>query len=240
MKKILLANSAARRLGAYALVALAALAGAAFYLYNERTARAQYEETNATTSLIARAIAADDHVIGDRKAPLQLIVYSDFSCPFCNNFFSVTLPQLQAQYGSLIVIAYRHLPLTTIHPRAFREAQASECAAQIGGEKAFWGFERAIYAHPDFEQGLSDAQLTDLVRSLGVSAARFVKCLDDGSADVRIRADMTEAAVAGLNYTPTTILKSAHRAVVIKGAYHPRYVTAIDYILNVEHNISTR
>lgn len=240
MMKILRANRAVLRIGVYVFVTLSICAAAAAYIGNERMAKAQYNETNNTTSLIVRSLTADDHVQGDRNAPFQLIVYSDFSCPYCKSFFSTTLPRLQAQYGSQIVIVFRHLPLIAIHPRAFREAEASECAADIAGEDAFWEFEQQMYAHPDFENGLSDSQLTSLVSNIGIDATRFAACMASGAVGERIRKDMTEAAVAGLNYTPTTVLKSAHRALVVKGAYHPRYVTAIDYIMSVEKNIADR
>ena len=242
MKTIFHQSSALRKpaLYLYACVVGICIAAGALYFHNERAAKLQYAATDADTSLIVRAVGDSDHVIGRRNAPIQLIVYSDLSCPYCNNFFARTLPMLQAKYGDHIVIAYRHLPLEAIHPRALREAEASECSAILGGEEAFWKFERAVYDNPDFERGLDDAALTNIAKMIGLAVSRFDQCLASGEALSRIRNDMTEAAVAGLNYTPSTVLKSAHRATIVKGSAYPRFTSAIDYLMRVEKEISER
>src|SRR5262245_16056838 len=110
--------------GAAFVLALATFAG--FALQNERAARTQHERTDASWSLIARAITDKDHVIGRVGAPIQLVVYADLSCPYCKSFFKKTLPSLQEQFGDSIVVAYRHLPLAS-HSRARAEAIAAEC-----------------------------------------------------------------------------------------------------------------
>ena len=226
-----------RHVIAYVALACAVIFAAVLYIYNERAASRQYNETDQQTSLIVRTLTSTDHVIGERSAPVQLVVFSDLACPYCNNFFVNTLPRLQEKYGAQIVVAYRHLPLEDIHPRAFRAAQASECAAQLGGEPAFWKFERGVYATPEYETGLSDAELGRIATAAGINHVQFSQCMESGEAGVRVRADMMEARVAGLNYTPSTVLKSKHRAIIVKGSYYPRFVGAIDYLLSVEQNI---
>ncbi len=240
MKKISQASAKGQRMSVSILVIALVLIAGALYVWNERAVRAQHLATTETTSLIARSVTDTDHILGEKDAPIQLIVYSDFSCPFCKQFFEDTLPRLQAAYGSRIVVVFRHLPLQGIHPRAFREAEASECVAKLSGEPAFWSFARSIYAQPSYEMGLSDAQLAALAVNMGLDGDAFTACLADGGMAERIRADMTEAAIAGISFTPSTVYKSAHRAGVLRGAYYPRYVTAIDYLISVESHIDAR
>lgn len=227
---------------------LAALAGvvivliaSALYIYNERVARAQHGTTDTTTSLIVRALQPSDHYLGDKNAPIALMVYSDLSCPYCKQFLTNTLAQLQAKYGSKLVVVLRNMPLESIHPRAYREAEAAECVAAIAGEDAFWKFVRADYAMPDYERGLSDAELSTLAVQVGADQMVFDRCLQKNATAARVDADLMEASVAGIaNYSPTSVAKSANRATIVKGAYYPRFVAAVDYLLAADPTISPR
>lgn len=216
-----------------AFVVIAALATALFFS-NERLAVAQHEATDNGTSLVVRALQTGDHVIGDRNAPIKIFVYSDLSCPYCKAFFDDTMPRLWAAYGQQIAIVYRHLPLVDLHPRAVREAEAAECAAVQGGDAVFWKFVKRISDEPDFVAGIDDVRLARFASDLGVDEAQFNACLERGDMRERVRIDQEEAAVAGINYTPTSVIKSPSRAVIVKGLYYPRYQSALDYLISVE------
>src|ERR1041385_6206649 len=85
--------------------------GASVYIAALRASSAQRARTDAGWSLIGRAIAADDHTIGEIGAPVQVIAYSSLSCKYCRQFFSEELPRLESAYPHMLVIAYRHNPI---------------------------------------------------------------------------------------------------------------------------------
>ena len=83
-------------------------------------------------------ISASDHVNGDINAPVKLVTYSDMECPFCKQFHA-TAKQVLADYNGQVVLVYRHLPLD-FHASAKPLAEGSECAAELGGNDAFWAY----------------------------------------------------------------------------------------------------
>lgn len=181
-------------------------------------------------SLIVRHVSAADHVMGDISAPIQLIVYADLSCPYCKAFFSDTLPKLKRTYGDGIVVAYRHLPLS-IHPQSHAEAAAAECVGQLGGNDAFWRFVKAVYAEPAYEKGLKVPELASVADGIGVSGTKVSSCVRSGVRDARVNADALEASVAGISQTPSVVLKSATRALIVKGNFYSQLDTGIVYLL---------
>ena len=86
-----------------------------------------------------RPIGGEDHVLGNADAPVELVLFSDMQCPFCKQFHA-TLKQIESEYGDQVVIAFRHLPLEQRHPNAKPLAEGSECAAELGGNDAFWAY----------------------------------------------------------------------------------------------------
>src|SRR5690606_34807350 len=82
-------------------------------------------------------VTADDHIRGNPNAPLMIVEYSDFDCPYCKSFH-VTMQKIIEEYGPSGKVAwvYRHLPLTSLHPSAAYIAETSECVAELGGNDA--------------------------------------------------------------------------------------------------------
>ncbi|MFC1622024.1 DsbA family protein [Patescibacteria group bacterium] len=80
-----------------------------------------------------------DHIVGTKEAKIFLIEYSDLQCPFCQNFH-ISAKEAVTQKPRDLAWVYRHFPLDRIHPLARAGAEASECAAEVGGEEAFWKF----------------------------------------------------------------------------------------------------
>lgn len=83
-------------------------------------------------------VSADDHIRGAVNPEVTLIEYSDADCPFCHRSYPV-VDKIMKERGN-IALVYRHLPLENIHPEAYRKAEASECAAELGGNDAFWAY----------------------------------------------------------------------------------------------------
>lgn len=148
-----------------------------------------------------------DHVYGSPDAPISLIVYADFECPFCKQFHT-TPKDIADAYPGEVNVVYRHFPLPIHAPGARRQAEAAECAAELGGNQAFWGYADAIYDRTESNgAGFPQAGLAPLAAELGLDAARFQACLDDGRYVERVQEDVAEATQLGIDSTPTVIVR---------------------------------
>lgn len=96
-------------------------------------------------NLAYKPVDENDHIRGSVDAKIKLIEYSDFECPFCKRHHPVMQQLVSTYSASDFAWVYRHLPLTSIHPTAQPLAEASECAAEIGGNDGFWAFADAVF-----------------------------------------------------------------------------------------------
>ena len=145
------------------------------------------------------ALAGDEPALGSPSAPVTIVEYSDFECPFCRRFFQQTLPALRQRYveGGQVRFVFRHLPSPGVHPNALGAAAAAECAGEQG---EFWSMHDLL-----FEQGVSGgrAQYRDYAAEIGLDVDAFDSCLDDGTGNARIAADRAAAASVGARATPS-------------------------------------
>jgi protein-disulfide isomerase len=151
-------------------------------------------------------ITSADHVRGDlTKAKVALIEYSDYECPYCKNFQTTMLDVYKA-YGADMIWVYRHFPLS-FHQNAEKEAEASECVAELGGNDAFWKFTDAIYARTTSNgTGFALDKLGPLAKEVGVNQAKFQSCLDSGKYAQKVKDDQSGGSAAGIDGTPGTII----------------------------------
>lgn len=159
------------------------------------------------------AVTAADHIDGGANAQIILIEYSDTDCPFCQRFHP-TMKQLKTEYGDKMAWVYRHFPLP-IHPRAEREAEATECVAELGGNKAFWSYLELVLN----SNSSTDAQLADMAVQSGVAKAAFETCLTSGRALPKVQAQNTSGQKAGVSGTPGTVAIVNGKQRMIPGAY---------------------
>jgi protein-disulfide isomerase len=141
-------------------------------------------------------------VKGDAEAPLVLVEYTDYQCPFCGRHFANTVPSLAREYVDMGKLRYvlRDLPLESIHPQAFKAAEAARCA---GDQGRYWEMHEALFKN---QKALGPAQLKHYAKGLGLEMAAFEACLDDGRHGDAVRADVAEAQAAGISGTPTFFL----------------------------------
>jgi protein-disulfide isomerase len=118
------------------------------------------ERTMPEKGLKVDPVTAKDHIMGSISAPVKIIEYSDTECPFCARFFD-TMKQIMAEYGkdNRVAWVYRHVPLESLHSRARYEAEATECAAKIGGNDAFWKYLETLERISPLNNGLDPALL---------------------------------------------------------------------------------
>jgi protein-disulfide isomerase len=140
-------------------------------------------------------IDEQDHVAGPFDAPLELVMYGDFQCPYCVAAQSIVRRVRERLEGRLRFV-FRHLPLTEVHPDAMRAADASEAAALQG---SFWEMHDALYASGG---KLSDADLLALADRIGLDTERFSADLASDGPAMRVARDNDAARAAGLSATP--------------------------------------
>jgi len=135
-------------------------------------------------------------VRGERGAPLELVMFGDFQCPFCLGAQSV-LRRVRERLGDRLLFAFRHLPIPERHPLAPLAAEASEAAAAQG---AFWEFHDALYAA---QPRLSRETILELAGELGLDADRVEGEVDAGLHRPRVERDLDSAERSGATGTPT-------------------------------------
>ncbi|MBK5219083.1 MAG: DsbA family protein [Thermoleophilia bacterium] len=137
-----------------------------------------------------------DHVRGERGAPLELVMFGDFQCPFCLGAQSV-IRRVRERLGERLVFAFRHLPIPERHPLAPMAAQASEAAAAQGH---FWEYHDALFqAQPK----LSRKTMIAVAKDLGLDADRLAAEIDAEAHTERIARDIASAEASGATGTPT-------------------------------------
>lgn len=167
-----------------------------------------------------KSVDASDHVFGNADAKLKLVEYSDLECPFCK-IFHQTMKQIMAEYGKNGKVAwvYRHFPLVNIHPRAEKEAEASECAAEQGGNKAFWAYVDKIFSITPSNNKLDPEELPKVAVEMGLDKVKFESCLSSGKWKEKIDSQYREAIDAGGNGTPfTLVVTKSGKNIPISGA----------------------
>jgi Na+/H+ antiporter NhaA len=148
-----------------------------------------------------------DHMRGPADAPVTVVEYGDFECPYCGRAEPV-VRQLLREFGDVRYV-WRHLPLTDVHPRARLAAEASEAAADQG---AFWELHDLLLTHQD---ALTAEDLIAYAEQLGLDVARFASDLQAHVGAARVAEDVDSADLSGVSGTPTFFV-NGHRH---QGAY---------------------
>jgi protein-disulfide isomerase len=137
-----------------------------------------------------------DHIVGPETAPVTLVEYGDYECPYCGAAHGVT-KQLSQEFGDDLRFVFRHFPLTQIHPHSGLAAEAAEAAGAQGG---FWGMHDLLFEHQD---RLSPQDVLGYARTLGLDLGRFVSDLRDHVHAPKVREDFRSGVRSGVNGTPT-------------------------------------
>jgi len=148
------------------------------------------------SDLLDPPLGSGDHVDGPPDAPLELVMYGDFQCPFCSAARPI-LRRVRDRLDGRLRFAFRHFPLTELHPDAQRAAEASEAAAAQG---AFWPMHDALYGAGGV---LGLEVVIGLAAGLGLDAERVRTELADGTHAERVAADVGSGRAAGVAGTPT-------------------------------------
>jgi protein-disulfide isomerase len=132
---------------------------------------------------------------GPAKAPVTIVEFSDFHCPFCRRVLP-TLAQLESRYGEKIKLVFRDFPIENLHPGATKAHEAARCANEQG---KFWAYHDKLFASPP----KSSAEiLKGLAKEAGLDLVRFETCFDSGKYQAAVKKDIDEGQRVGVTGTP--------------------------------------
>jgi protein-disulfide isomerase len=138
-----------------------------------------------------------DPAIGPENAPITIIEFSDYECPFCTRWYAEVWPRIQAAYPDQIRLVYRDFPLTSIHGDAVPAAEAANCAGEQG---AYWEFHEKLFSG---QEGLSKEAYKNYASELGLDATAFDQCIKERRYKDEVAADLDFAFNLGVRSTPT-------------------------------------
>ena len=154
--------------------------------------------TPTTATVVSIPIDDSDHIRGNVNAPVTIVEYSDFECPFCSRFH-LTMQKVMDEYGDKVRWVYKQFPLDSIHSDARPAAIASECVADLGGNDAFWSFADSLFEN---QSRLGEELYKELASELGIDANRFEECNSSKAAADKVQDDFLEGQEKGVRGTP--------------------------------------
>jgi protein-disulfide isomerase len=137
-----------------------------------------------------------DHIQGPNDAPLTLLLYGDYECPYTRKSLPA-VHALQQRLADQLRFVFRNFPLLTIHPHALRAAEAAEAA---GAQGQFWVMHQELFRH---QRELSDTSLHEYAQALGLDTTRFAQDMATHAHLDRVRADVESGIASGVEGTPT-------------------------------------
>jgi protein-disulfide isomerase len=198
------------------VVAGALIAGAVFLVGKNSVPTAS---SGTTGNVSARPYdPATDHILGNPDAQVKVVEYMDLECPHCKAF-ETTMHQVIDYYGASGQVAWvsRPFPLASIHSKAPQEAQAAECAAELGGNTAYWKYIDKVFEVTPSNNGLDLAQLPIIAQSIGLDVNAFNSCLSSNKYAKKISDSYSEAIKLGAQGTPFTLVMVGDQAVTLSG-----------------------
>jgi protein-disulfide isomerase len=162
---------------------------------------------------VANVSIAGNLIMGKKDAPVTMIEFSDYQCPFCRRFFETTLPTLKKEYIETGKVRYvfRDFPLDQIHPYARKAAEAAHCA---GDQGKYWEMHDLLFQN---QQALQAESLKMHARSLNLNGTAFDSCLDRGKYATEVQKDLDDGVAVGVRGTPTFFVGKTRSDGTIQG-----------------------
>lgn len=151
------------------------------------------------TSKLTLPLAQRDHLQGPIDAPVALVEYGDYECPFCGEAYPI-VKAVQERLGDRLCFAFRNFPLINSHPHAQHAAEAAEAA---GAQGKFWEMHDLLFEN---QEALEDEDLAQYATALGLDARRLIAEIQAGTHLARVREDFRSGARGGVNGTPTLFI----------------------------------
>jgi len=187
---------------------------------SDTVVQAPAERTGQASDNTVRPISESDYVLGNPNAPIVMIEYSDYDCPFCKQFH-VTMQQVMDEYGvgGRVAWVYRQFPLIDLHPNSPQISEAALCVGDLGGNSAFWTFSDTVFDSREETEFTNITKLGQFAETAGVERMAFMDCMSDDRMMDALKADMTDGLAAGAAQgTPYTVVQVGTQEAVIVGA----------------------
>jgi protein-disulfide isomerase len=223
------------------VVAALIIGGSIFAVYATRPESAQttQDATNTASgsgkpSDKVAPITEKDWIMGNPNAPVRVVVFTDFQCPFCKQFHE-TMERIIDTYGKEGKVAwvYRHFPIAQLHPNAPQLAVAAECAGELGGNTAFWKYANLLFSSGSDAATFDMNQLPVFATEIGINRPLFEQCLADTSLATNVENDFKDALNAGAQGTPYSVIMASGKTYPISGGQpYPAVQAVIEIVLN--------
>jgi protein-disulfide isomerase len=145
-------------------------------------------------------ISENDPARGPEDAPITIIEFSDFECPYCQRYNQEVVDRIWEEYGDQIRYIFKDFPLTNIHPNSLSAALAAQCANE---QDAFWEYHKLLFS---MQEGLSNEAYQTYAESLGLDMDAFNQCVEEKRYEEDILTDLDEASTLGVRSTPTFLI----------------------------------
>lgn len=152
-----------------------------------------------------RPVSSEDHILGNPNAKITIVEYSDIECPYCKVFHDTMHKVVNDSKGEVAWV-FRHYPIPQLHPKAFREAEATECAFEQGGNDLFWKYLDRMFEVTPSNNGLEESELPKMAEYIGLDVSVFNTCLNSGKFKDKIQADIDDGSKVGVNGTPSSFV----------------------------------
>lgn len=186
------------------------------------TAEVAIQDESAGEQIVVTVDEDDDAVMGDKYAPILMVEFSDYQCPFCRKFYNETLPQIKENYidTGLVKFVYRDLPLISLgHTDATPAANAAECARDQEGDDMYFAYHDLIFeGQNELGNGtvaIPEESLYAYAEELGLDIDEFTSCQENLDFEDEIAEDTAVARSIGIGGTPAFVINGE----VVTGAY---------------------
>lgn len=178
------------------------------------------QETKETVSKNnIRAIDETDYILGHPNAPITIVEYSDYDCPYCKQFHE-TMNQIMNEYGASGKVAwvYRQFPIAGLHQNAEYISESALCVGELGGNDAFWKYSNSIFSERGINEQTNISKLKGYAKNAGVEESAFQACLDSDKHKKTVEESLAEGASAGIEGTPHSFVLVGNQQAPISGA----------------------
>jgi protein-disulfide isomerase len=197
------------------------------------------EEQNSVEGAreVSFELAENDPTLGSSDAPVTIVEFSDYGCPFCKKFHAQTFSQIKKQYieNDKVEYRYKHRPVTKLHPQAKTQAIAAQCVYSLQGDEAFFDYTNRLFQNQ--KQAKTKEALINLAEKTEVNTDTFSSCLANKETQAKVEADNSLALQKGMKGTPTfaigTVEDGEFTGRILVGAQpYSRFQPVIDAFLN--------
>ena len=188
-----------------AILVAGAMVAAAIYFGGGGSSNSLVSNETDPNNIKLTEVTGEDHYRGGADAKVVVIEYSDTECPFCKVFHN-TMKEIVTSYTGEVAWVYRHFPIPQLHARAMKEAEATECAAELGGNQVFWRYLDLVFERTNSNDSLDPAELPRIAAEVGLDVESFNACLASGRHAEKISEHMDDAVKAGARGTPYSVI----------------------------------